>query len=461
MRAALALSGRQHRRLRDHLIARDGLEAAAILLCGRTGRDRVRLSVYDIILIPHETCAVRRGDFISWPGDYVSDAIARAEDEDLSIILTHSHPGGLFAFSPTDDDSDRTAIAALAAGWCGSRPTPPHGSAIMVPGGAMRARLYENGAAVDCQFVEAIGDDFERWYPQAVPNRRIMPFGEAMTAEMGCRHACVVGVSGTGSIVAEQLARLGIGKLTLIDFDRVERKNLNRILNSTFADAEQERYKVDMFADAIAGYRPDIEVHRVRENLLSREAVLAAAECDIVFSCVDSSEGRQVADLIAQAFCLPVIDMGVTIPTRLDSTGHLAVAEAIGRIDVIQPEGSTLAGRGVYGPESLRAEYLARVAPETFAAERDAGYIKGAPQEAPAVIALNMRAASAAVLEFIARAFPFRHESNRRFARTIFRLGEASEEHDAEDNFETDGSEMVGRGESEPLLGLPVLGAKT
>lgn len=459
MEAILAIAGCQHRRLHDHLIAADGHEAAAILLCGRSGNDRLRLIVRDMILVPYDVCAVRRPDFINWPGALVSEALSRAEDENLSIILAHSHPGGLFEFSGTDDDSDAVLITALQDGWCGAAPSPSHGSAIMVPGGAIRARIYVQGALHDCRFVEAVGDDFRRWYPSGVADP-IMAFGDAMTAELGRRHACVVGVSGTGSIVAEQLARLGIGGLTLVDFDHVEHKNLNRILNSTRNDADLRRPKVDMFADVVKSYRPDIRLRLVRDNLLSREAVLAAAECDMIFSCVDSSEGRQLADLIAQAMCLPVIDMGVTIPTRLDAQGNLLIAEAIGRLDVIQPGGSTLADRDVYGPESLRAEYLARVAPDTFAAERDAGYIKGAPQEAPAVIALNMRAASAAVLEYIARAFPFRHEPNRHFARTIFRLGEGSEERESEDVFESCESGILGMGAHEPLLGLPALGGQ-
>lgn len=54
-----------------------------------------------------------------------------------------------------------------------------------------------------------------------------------------------------------------------------------------------------------------------------------------------------------------------------------------------------------------------------------AGYIEGLPEQAPSVITLNMRAASACVMEFIARAYPFRQEPNAAFARTRFMLAEA------------------------------------
>ncbi|WP_374947408.1 ThiF family adenylyltransferase, partial [Agreia sp.] len=266
------------------------------------------------------------------------------------------------------------------------------------------------------------------------------------------------GVSGTGSIVADHLARLGFGAIVILDFDRIEAKNLNRILNSTLADAARGRLKVEMFAAAIAEHRADAEVVPVPDSILSRTAVEAAASCDIIFSCVDSSEGRQIADLLAQAFLIPMIDMGVTIPTRRTSEGEPAVAEVLGRIDYVQPGRSTLASREVFTAASLRAEYLAREAPDVHAVEVKEGYIKGAPTEAPSVLPLNMRAASAAVLEYVARAFPFRHEGNAAFARTLFRLAEGDEERFAETDFDGGGGHLLGAGAAEPLLGLPELG---
>jgi tRNA A37 threonylcarbamoyladenosine dehydratase len=65
----------------------------------------------------------------------------------------------------------------------------------------------------------------------------------------------VIGVSGTGSIVAEQLTRLGFGRVILIDSDKIERRNLNRILNAALNDADSLRPKVEMFAAAIAAHR--------------------------------------------------------------------------------------------------------------------------------------------------------------------------------------------------------------
>lgn len=456
----LVLSGAHYRMLRAHLLPSDGQEAAAILLCRNLMPLRQRLIVAEALLVPYDECGLRARDAISWPGGYLSNAIDRAEDENFTIILIHSHPGGFFDFSSVDDDSDLRVISSLHQGWCGDLAVAGHGSAIMAGGeGRIRARLYgPELIPEDISCVTVVGDDIQRWEPVMDESPK-MAFGRDMTSLLAELHACVIGVSGTGSIIVEQAARMGFGELTLIDFDHVEHKNLNRILNSTAADAATKTLKTDVFRRALKGSRPDLKPVSIPKSILSRDAVLAAASADIIFCCVDSAEGRQVADLVAQAFLIPLIDMGVTIPTRATRAGGRAIADVVGRIDYVQPFGSSLADRQVFTPASLRAEYLARVDPECWEAERKEGYIRGAPNEAPSVIALNMRAASAAMLEYIARLMPFRHDDNRGKARTLFELGAGEETHISEDDFTLSGPGIAARGLAEPLLGLPSLAA--
>ena len=100
---------------------------------------------------------------------------------------------------------------------------------------------------------------------------------------------------------------------------------------------------------------------------------------------------------------------------------------------------------------------MRRVAPEAHQQELDDGYLKGLIEEAPSVITLNMRAASACMNEFIARAYPFRLDSNRLYARTTFSLAACEEEYVAEDNFPVGTNLLIGSGDAEPLLGLPAL----
>ena len=450
---SLVFAGVTHAAVKYHLLPGDGKEAAAILVCSRSPGSRVRLLVRHVVLVPHEECSVREVDRISWPGKYIEDAIDLAETEGMTIILLHSHPGGWLGFSHVDDTSDLAVLPSLFEAF-GER----HGSAVMTPDGTVRARLYGRDLRNEpIDLVIVAGDDLAFWWDDGIvdgePAKRPEAFTGGMTSELGRLSAGLIGVSGTGSVVGEAVVRLGFGKVRAVDHDIAEFKNLNRILNSTTEDAAEGRAKVQMFADSVARHRGPGVAEAYPLSIASREAVEAIGQCDVLFCCVDTQEARQIADLISAAFLIPLFDVGVVIPTRKDG-GGVRIADAC-----VQPGASTLFDRKVYSPEGLRAEYLRQVNPEAFERERAAGYIRGMLEEAPSVISLNMRAAAAAVNEFIARAYPFRHEPNRIYARTSFSLAACEEDYTAEDDFHSESNDMVARGCLEPLLGLPLFSA--
>lgn len=450
-RSSLAIAGVHHGLIRNHLFPGDGLEAAAILLCARGPGHRSRYVVREVMPVPHAACFDRSPTFISWPGEWLERAIDHGERDGLSIVLTHSHPGGLLEFSSLDDASDRISVSSLFQAY-----GRVHGSAIMVPDGTMRARFYDPNMSLRAvDLVSVVGDDISFQWSDG---RHSAAFTSAMTADLGRLTAVVIGVSGTGSIIAEQAARLGFGRVILIDFDKIENRNLNRILNSTSADAAAKLLKVVAFADAVSEYRRAGVAIPVPASIDTRDAVLAAAQGDVLFCCVDTLHARQMADLMAVAFVMPLFDMGVTIPARTDDAGAVSIIDAVGRIDYVQPGGSSLKTRGVYSPASVRAEYLAAADPEAHAVELAAGYFDGAIEEAPSVISLNMRAASAAMNEFILRAFPFRLAPNSGYARTKFSLAGGDEDRFAEGDFLPGSHRLLGRGGLEPLLGMPSLG---
>ncbi|NOZ51694.1 MAG: ThiF family adenylyltransferase [Gammaproteobacteria bacterium] len=455
----LVLSQEHHALLRVHLFPGDGLEAAAILICVRSAEHRFVVS--QIIPVAHADCRIRLPDRISWPGSTLEAAIDCAASNSLSMILIHSHPGGLLDFSTMDDESDHEVMPSLFE--ASESPCIPHGSAIMTPNGTIRARLYDRQMVIkDISSVMCSADDINLW--RFTETRQLAAKPMAFSANMGddlkSLTACVVGISGTGSIVAEQLARLGIGRLILIDFDLIEIKNLNRILHATQEDANKSVAKVDSFSSGVRTYRDDIEILSLKSSIASRDAIELAGQADVLFCCVDSFEGRQICDRIAVAFLQPLFDVAVTIPTRQKPGEEVAIGDVCGRVDYIKPGGSTLADRHVYSPETLRREYLQKAAPEEHDDQVAEGYIKGLADEAPSVISLNMRAASDCVMEFIARVYPFRQEPNRLRARTLFSLAAGEEEHISEDTFQRAHNPYLGRGLVEPLLGMPCFDRK-
>ena len=456
--AVLRMTAETHRALGEALIRPDSREAAAILLCRESHGGELYLTR---TIRPAEVLHSTESH-VTWSGVALNEAQDLAEEEGLSVILCHSHPSGALEFSAIDDESDRETMRSLFSGWLGDRAPRRHGSLIMTPDGTMKCRLYERtGDAEPLDRIMVSGDNvclFDSG-SGAGAGRRDCPraFGVRMTELMGRLSVTVVGVSGTGSVVAEQLVRLGIGHVRLVDFDRVEGKNLNRILNSTAQDAERGVYKSDMMASAGRGFGSASEIESRCTTIIDRQTLLATARSDLIFCCVDSLDAREVCDTLSAAFLVPLIDVGVTILTRLDASGRREISDVLGRVDYIRPGGPSLLDRGVYSPESLRREYLRRSAPETYAAEVAEGYIQGVADEAPPVIAVNMKAASTAVLEMIARLCPYRLEGNQAFARTILRMAEGEEEHMAESEFERAEQPLLAHGDIEPLLNMPVL----
>lgn len=453
----LALAGAHHREVIEHLFPGDGLEAAAVLLCARISQHSNDLIVREVRPVPHELCR-RQRDSVSWPSDFLDDLISHANQEGMSVILAHSHPEGCWDFSAVDDESDQEIVPDLYDELqdCGALV----GTAIFLKSGAVRARIYDHACIPsNMDMIRIAGDDISFFFPHQ-PHVRPMAFGSGMRDELGRLSVAVVGASGTGSIVAEQVARLGFGRIALIDPDQIELKNLNRIINATMADAESSRYKTDRLAEVIRTHRNDADVASFPTPIDAPDALFAAAHADVLFSCVDSAVGRQICDLIASSFVIPLFDVGVTIPT-IEAEASVEIADAIGRVDYIQPGGSSLADRGVYTQKMLRAELLQESDPVAYEAELSDGYIDGIHEEAPSVISLNMRAASTAVNEFVARAFPYRHGENRDCARIEFSLADMSEEYFSEDNWSPRLTRhLLGQGAKRPLLGIPALDAQ-
>jgi hypothetical protein len=452
----LALTQAMHAQLRRHLFCGDGRESAAIMLCSRVPLPRRRLLAKHVILVPNAECKRRSSDQITWPGEYLEQAIDLADSGMLTMILIHSHPGNQLDFSPVDDCSDREVLPSLFQAV-----DTFHGTAIMVPDGTVRARLYDKNMACEAvDLVSVAGDDLLYWWADASTNSaryRPIAFTSDMTDELHRLTAVIIGVSGTGSPVAEQLGRLGFGRIIMIDPDRVEKRNLNRIINSSLKDADGGVFKVNMFAAAIARFRESGVVHPVPTSLATRGAVLAASQGDVIFCCTDTVEARYLTDLICSTFLIPLFDVGVVIPTK-QVDGRAQIIEAYGRVDYVQPGGTSLLDRGVYTPASLEAEYLKGAAPEALRDRIDAGYLPGANEEAPAVISLNMRAASICLSEFINRAYPF-GEPNCGYARVSFTVGAREQDYDSEGSFQKKAMMPIAHGDAEPLLGLPSLKA--
>lgn len=458
MRIKLRLTQTVHRALVSHLLPGDGLEAVAVALCGRRrGELNHCLTVRTVVPIPYDECKVRAPDRVTWSTQRLIPLLETASKYDLGILKIHSHPGGFADFSAIDDTSDEDLFNSVF-GWTDSK--FPHASAVMLPDGRMFGRaILPDGRFEPIDSILVPGDDLSFWIADrggplpSFAQRHTQLFGSGTTRRLRELSIAVVGCSGTGSPVIEQLARLGVGRLVIIDPDHVEEKNLNRIINATREDAFLKRPKVEVMARAIAAMGLGTELEIVAEDLATPRAVQAVAECDVVFGCMDGVEGRHLLNRLAAFYILPYFDIGV----KLEADGQGGVKEACGAVHYLRPDGSTLQDRNVYNAEQLKAAGLRRTDPKAYREQVNAGYIRGIAEDRPAVISINMQMASTAINEFLARLHPYRLDDNAESSvvRTSFIQG--SHYREIEERASGAFSAHVGKGDVRPLLSMPDL----
>ena len=455
------ISSKIYSLLQKHLFPLDGKEAVAVVLCGRQEYDGdKKLTFHKLIPIPYEQCEIRKPDFIKWSTEILIPHLAEAIKKGWAVVKIHSHPTGYPNFSQTDDNSDIDLFNSIY-GWMENE--EPHASIIMLPSGEMFGRIITpNLKFIAIERISLVGDDLKFWIYKKEENktaefsrRTAQAFGNGTTSLLKKIKVGVVGCSGTGSPVIEQLVRLGVGKIVLVDPDKVEEKNLNRILNSTKDDVKAKKHKTEVLKDAIEKIGLDTQVITFNQNIYdSVEIVQCLASCDVLFGCVDSVDGRHLLNQISSFYIVPYFDIGV----KIIADGNGGINQICGAVHYILPNGSSLKTRGVYTSEDLRAAGLYRTNIKEYNEQKKSGYIVNVNVESPAVISINMYAASMAVNEFLARIHPFRYNSNEEFSIIRFSISDGYIQYDSDDEPDEYLAKYVGRGNMKPLLNMPEFG---
>lgn len=454
MMNSLRISGIQHEMLYSHLFPGDGNEAVAILLCGRSQfQGNHALLVQEVIPVPYEVCIERKPDFVHWPTDFINPLLEKAAKRHLALIKIHCHPEGYDRFSSLDDESDSLLFTSIHA-WLDD--DLPHASCVMLPDGRIFGRFFHHDMTSEkIHKVSVAGSDYHQWrYCEDNHNineqgqtRNLQTFGQGTTKLLNALKVGVVGCSGTGSPTVEMLARHGVGTLVVVDPDYIDTVNLNRIVGSTQEDAVTKRPKVDVMERTILSIGLGTMVIKYASNIINSEVIKELADCDFLFGCVDSAEGRHIMNLISSHYLIPLIDMGV----KLDADGSGGIDRINGSVHYVQPGGSSLISREVYDTEKARAEGIKRLNQEEF--HRN-GYLAAVGESSPAVISINMQVASTAVIEFLARIHAFRSEPNESIDVVRLDISECLVYGEPEPAPCPFFGKFVGKGDTEPLLGL-------
>jgi ThiF family/Prokaryotic homologs of the JAB domain len=460
MTTRFRMTGRQHGSLNQHVFPGDGMEAVSIGICGRHHGERNHtLTLRQIVHIPHSECR-RTGASVSWSTRLLEELLTKSMDRDVAIVKFHSHPGGYERFSDTDDRADADLFDSVH-GWTNSE--GPHASVVVLPDGSMFGRaIFPDGRFEQIRRIAVVGDDLKFFddagatlLPHPAFDRQVRLFGEATTTLLGSLSVGVIGCSGTGGPVIEMLGRLGVSRLVIVDPDRIGIENLPRIPGSTAMDVKASALKVDVLARSVRAMGLGTEVVSFATNIAEDPAaVRALADVDVLIGCVDSVEGRHVANRLAAFYNLPYFDVGIKLIA--DQCG--TIEQVCGTVHFLQPDGSSLFDRKVYTMAQLEAEALKRSDPITYAERRREKYISGVDETRPAVVTVNTQFAAILVNEVLARLHPYRLGGNGEYAVVRHSLSqmETYYESEADQNGQLF-AHHFGRGDVQPLLDMPEL----
>jgi hypothetical protein len=329
---AAALTTSAARELVDHLDRADGQEDLCFAIWRPSqGRDRLTALLAEPIL-PREGERRVHGNVSFAPG-YYQRALGVALAADAGLAFLHSHPSGRGWQGMSQDDF--AAEAGKAAQTLSATGLPLVGVTLGTGDGSWSARFWPRSGPrryepQDCEAVRVVGerlqityDDEQRLRPVFRPEltRTVSAWGEDAQTHLARLRIGIVGAGSVGALVAEALARTGIERFRLIDFDAVETVNLDRLVHATRHDIKLSRSKVETLARGLrrsaTATQPQIEPLEL--SIVEEDGFRAALDCDVLFSCVDRPWARYVLNLIAYAHLIPIVDGGIAVERTRDA----------------------------------------------------------------------------------------------------------------------------------------------
>ncbi len=392
----IIITHEDHNRVMTHLFPGDHDEYGAVLRAGIVSCDtRLRLLVNAV-----ERARVGT-DYI--PGKYgyraldpsfIHRQIVRCRNERMAYLAVHNHSSDTSVrFSRVDLDSHKRGYPALLDIGKGI----PVGALVFGRRAVAADVWMPDGTRRVLGSYRVVGQTIRRLYanPQRAAmagtrfDRQVRMLGHAGQAVLGASKVAVVGLGGVGSLVAEYLARLGVGHLVLVDPDEIEDTNLSRVVGATLLDVETKQFKTQIAVRHLGEARPDIRLEAIRGDVASESVAMKLRDCDFIFLAADSMRSRLVVNALTHQYLIPTVQMGAKIRPGVSGS----IEDAMCAVRKLRPGTGCLWCNGLIDGTQLAIE--AKTDEERKAQDY------GVREPNPSVITLNAVAAGHAANDFL------------------------------------------------------------
>ncbi len=401
MRLDLRVSQQNWNQLRRHFqhsfrskMAPETAALGALGLCKRS--DRTEYLIARLFWPADGDLKIAEHGRVELSSTYVRRAhLYMRENKLAGLVVFHTHPMSdkHVSFSPFDDIEEPLLVNNLAELHPGTILV-----SLVVGKNSQYGRVWTTSAKWEpMQSLVVVGEGI--WYipldgaPPAPPPRPEGIFDSALAltgaGALALLHdlkPAIIGGSGTGSITRELLTRAGCRFPLMIDDDIAEERNANRILHLTAADIARRTPKVEISRRATEELKMDFRLEAVQGNVMDRDILAKLRDADVIFGCVDKAYPRKLLSEFSFQYLRPYIDVGTEIGA--DAKGIVSLDA---RASYVAPGRFCLMCMGIVTPRQLWFESLGY---EERERETKLGYCDDLVIKQPAVMDLNMRAAS-------------------------------------------------------------------
>lgn len=388
-----------YRRVAQHLFSGPG-ERFGFLLCRWLATiGGPSLVVVDAILVDPSEVAID-DDGWSLSDGALDDVVNAAAKSGMVLVEAHNHSLGPPGFSATD----RAGLEPFASYILDSFPDRPYGATVWADdmvygewfsrvGDTTETGVIDRIVIAGTKFQALTAPKLAQQLDLEIAARQMSVFGVTGQQTLGQLRVGLVGLGGTGSHMAQNLAYLGVRDFVLVDSDAVEVTNLNRLVTAEPADVNTP--KVVIAERAIQRIAPQVTVRAVEAFVGAEDDDIARqlADVDLIIGCVDDDGPRLLLNRIAVAHQMPYLDVATGITIENGRT-----VEVGGRVAFTAPGGPCLGCTREFDVNEVRAYFLTDTERESA---RRHGYLDGDDAPAPAVVSLNGLVVQTAINELI------------------------------------------------------------
>lgn len=396
----LRFAERQWHQLYSHLYPGDEGEHAAVLLATLVERQgqSPRLLVREVLLakdgVDYGVSPEGHGRLSA---AFVHRAIIRCRNERMVYLHVHNHGSDQSVeFSSVDLASHERGYPALLDIAKGM----PVGGLVL---GRRSAEIdlwwskTERGRLKQCTVV---GSRIKRLYssPSRAPagtykpsvDRQVRFLGREGQAHIARSRIAIVGHGGVGSMVFQDLIRMGAEDLLVIDSDYFEESNLSRIVTAVFGDIARKPAKTHLAARYAQQVNPQARVELVEGDVAAEEVADKLVDCDFIFLCADTMRARLVVNAVVNQHLIAGVQIGTKIRMATNEDG---IEQFFSVVRQMRPGCGCLMCNGLISAYRLAIEEKSE---EDWRAQN-----YGVESPNPSVITLNGIGASRATNDFL------------------------------------------------------------